>query len=140
MYGIEAISAYNGWVMAILGIAIVFTGLVTLSFVISRIHKVLYFLDKKKFTKNIQKKIEKQRPKVIEAPGSVLSMDISSLAYHYKPLADQLGEPFKLSALIKLSKKFDFPHPYISINYLRNAGILVSRGEGLFVWRQISRP
>jgi hypothetical protein len=141
LYGIEAISAYNGWSMAIIGIVIVFTGLVTLSFVISKIHKVLYLLEiKKKLLKKYKKKRIQEKPKIIKTPESVLPMDINSLAYNYKPLVDQLGEPFKLSALINLSTKFDFPHPYISINYLRNAGILVSRGEGLFIWRHISKP
>ncbi|MBL0731242.1 MAG: OadG family protein, partial [Desulfosarcina sp.] len=41
MYGFEAISAYNGWSMSIVGVLIVFSGLVILSITISQIHKVL---------------------------------------------------------------------------------------------------
>ncbi|MCF6246649.1 MAG: hypothetical protein L3J69_04730 [Desulfobacula sp.] len=41
MYGIEAINANNGWAISIVGITIVFSGLVTLSSVISQLHKVL---------------------------------------------------------------------------------------------------
>ena len=124
MYGFEAISAYNGWSMSIVGILIVFSGLVILSITISRIHKVLYFFDKKKETQ--------PKTKLIKRPEYILPQDIKSLSYYYKQLTDQLEEPFQLSDLIKISQKFDFPHPYLSINYLRNAGIIVPQGECLF--------
>ena len=125
MYGFEAISAYNGWSMSIVGILIVFTGLVILSIAISQIHKVLSLFDKKKQTQ--------PKTKVIETPESILPQDVKSLSYYYKQLTDQLEKPFKLSDLINISQKFDFPHPYLSINYMRNAGIIVHQGEGLFV-------
>ena len=124
MYGFEAISAYNGWSMSIVGILIVFSGLVILSITISRIHKVLYLFDKKKQTQ--------PKTKLIKPPEYILPQDIKSLSYYYKQLTDQLEEPFQLADLIKISQKFDFPHPYLSINYLRNAGIIVPRGECLF--------
>ena len=125
MYGLEAISRYNGWSMSIVGILIVFTGLVILSITISRIHKVLSLFDKKKQTQ--------PKTNVIETPESILPQDVKTLSYYYKQLADQLGEPFKLSDLIKISQKFNFPHPYLSINYLRNAGIIVRQEKCLFV-------
>lgn len=48
MFGLKAISAHNGWAMAVVGAAIVFSGLAVLAFVISQIHKLLGFWDKKK--------------------------------------------------------------------------------------------
>ncbi|MEN8212519.1 MAG: OadG family protein [Thermodesulfobacteriota bacterium] len=41
MYGLEAINANNGWSIAVVGVTIVFSGLVMLSFVISQLHKIL---------------------------------------------------------------------------------------------------
>ena len=46
MYGLDAISAANGWAMAIAGALIVMTGLTVLSFVISQLHKVAGLLEK----------------------------------------------------------------------------------------------
>ena len=45
MYGLEAIAQHNGWVQSILGISIVFSGLVLLSFAVSQIHKILDLWD-----------------------------------------------------------------------------------------------
>ena len=135
MYGFEAISAYNGWSMAIVGVLIVFTGLVILSITISQIHKVLYLFDKKKtFFSSIKKKQTQPKTKLIETHEYILPQDIKSLSYYYKQLTDQLEEPFQLADLIKISQKFNFPHPYLSINYLRNAGIIVPQGECLFAF------
>lgn len=41
MYGLEAINANNGWAISVVGVTIVFSGLVMLSLVISQLHKVL---------------------------------------------------------------------------------------------------
>ena len=47
MYGIDNITANNGWAMAAVGATIVFLGLVVLSFVISQIHKILELWEKR---------------------------------------------------------------------------------------------
>ena len=41
MYGLEAINTANGWAISVVGISIVFSGLVTLSIIISQLHRVL---------------------------------------------------------------------------------------------------
>ena len=41
LYGLDAISASNGWAISVVGISIVFTGLVSLSAVISQLHKLV---------------------------------------------------------------------------------------------------
>ena len=64
MYGIENITANNGWAMAAVGATIVFMGLVVLSFVISQIHNILEYFEKKGEAKEAQK-IE---PAASEAP------------------------------------------------------------------------
>ena len=46
MFGLEAIAQNNGWTIAVTGAGIVFTGLATLSFVISQLHKLVALLDR----------------------------------------------------------------------------------------------
>ena len=46
MYGLEAINANNGWAISVVGVTIVFTGLVMLSFVIAQLHKVLGIVER----------------------------------------------------------------------------------------------
>jgi len=46
LYGLEAISAQNGWAMAVAGALIVISGLTVLSLVISQLHKIAAFLEK----------------------------------------------------------------------------------------------
>ena len=48
MYGIQAITAHNGWAMALAGALIVFSGLIVLSFAISHLHKLLKIFEKQK--------------------------------------------------------------------------------------------
>jgi len=47
LYGLEAISANNGWAMAITGPLIVMSGLTILSIIISQLHKIVAMFDKK---------------------------------------------------------------------------------------------
>ena len=50
MYGIQAINANNGWAMALAGAIIVMSGLSLLSFIISKLHKVLDVIENRKKT------------------------------------------------------------------------------------------
>lgn len=47
LYGLEAISANNGWAMAITGPLIVMSGLSILAIIISQLHKMVAIFDKK---------------------------------------------------------------------------------------------
>ena len=48
MIGLQAISAHNGWAMAITGSIIVMSGLSVLAFIISQLHKIIGIFEKKK--------------------------------------------------------------------------------------------
>ena len=48
MLGLEAISAHNGWAMAITGTIIVMCGLSALAFIISQLHKIIALFEKRK--------------------------------------------------------------------------------------------
>ena len=137
MYGFEAISAQNGWAMAVAGALIVMAGLTVLSFVISQLHKVAALLEKGAEKRSQKKQAVKQAVKtepqeavVRKPPG----FDLDEAKACLKPLAAELGEPFELTNLYELANNGELPHVHLSIRSLRESGVIVSAGEGRFVW------
>ena len=139
MYSLDNITAANGWAMAAVGAAIVFLGLVVLSLAISQIHKVLDLWEEKGArraqaktqTKSAdEQKAEKPAHKEHHMP------EVDELVRTYKPLVEQLDEPFELTRLFEIAKKNDIPHPHLSINRLREANILVTQEDGTFIWKE----
>jgi hypothetical protein len=61
---------------------------------------------------------------------------VSELCSIYRPLVEQLQEPFLLTQLFEKSKEMDLPHPHLSIKSLQEADVLVARGDGTFTWNQ----
>ena len=139
MYGLEAISSYNGWAMAVAGPLIVLSGLAILALVISQLHKVVDLLEHREKKQREMKALEAQtetedKPELM-APDRLPS-DINETAMIYQPLIDRLEQPFPLKELYEIAQKNNFPHPYLTITSLREADILVNVGEGLFKWNQ----
>ena len=139
MYGLEAISAYNGWAMAIAGPLIVMSGLAILAFLISQLHKVVAILErpeeKRREMEALAAQAEAEDKQKIMAPDRLPS-DIRETATIYQPMIDLLEQPFQLKALYEIAQKHNFPHPYLTITSFREADILVNLGEGLFTWNQ----
>lgn len=139
MYGFEAISAHNGWGMALAGALIVFSGLVILSTVISQLHKVLGFFD----GGIKRKKNNRATHAEPEASGGPPKQDteyrfldnVIQVIDDYKAASEALGEPFSLTELHRLAGEMDAPHPHLTISYLRQHQYLVPTGDGLFSWR-----
>lgn len=139
MYGLEAISAYNGWAMAFAGALIVLSGLAVLSVIISQLHKVVAILDHREEKKKQRKELS-IFPEAEEKQEWIIPdrfpMDIDEAASIYLPLIDQLEKPFRLSQLYEISRKNNLPHPHLTIREFREAGILVNAGDGFFTWNQ----
>ena len=139
MYGLKAISAYNGWAMAIAGPLIVMSGLAILAFLISQLHKVVAILErpeeKRREMEALAAQAEAEDKQKVMAPDRLPS-DISETATIYQPLIDQIEQPFQLKTLYEIAQKNNFPHPYLTITSFREADILVNVGEGLFTWNQ----
>lgn len=139
MYGLEAITAHNGWVMALAGALIVFAGLVVLSLAISQIHKILILFEKPGLPLGHNRTPpEKDTPaftpeQFIPQP---FPSDLTELADLYKPLIEEIGDTFFLADLYELSRKNNFPHPHITITAFRESGILIPHGDGVFTWKQ----
>ncbi len=134
MYGFEAISAHNGWAMAIIGPLIVMSGLAILSLIISQLHRLVDIIEHhtgKQREKNEQSGSEDMSKGVVP---NQLPSDIHETAKLYQPLVEQLDQPFELHVLYELAQKNYYPHPYLTTTRLREAGILVGSEDGLFTW------
>jgi hypothetical protein len=137
LFGFENISANNGWAMAVVGASIVFLGLVVLSFVISQVHKILKLWEQRdEFLERDKKQAQIEEPKTVKAPVSRQPRlpSAKELTSIYRPLVEQLKQPFELMQLFEISNKMDLPHPHLSIKYLQEAGVLIPQGDGRFTW------
>jgi hypothetical protein len=137
LFGFENISANNGWAMAVVGASIVFLGLVVLSFVISQVHKILKLWEQRdEFFDRNKKQAKIEETKTVKAPVSRQPRlpSAKELTSIYRPLVEQLKQPFELIQLFEISHKMDLPHPHLSIKYLQEAGVLIPQGDGTFTW------
>ncbi len=139
MFGFEAIAAHNGWAMALAGALIVMAGLSVLSFVISQLHRIVDLFEYRKKnhakTQNGSQTDPVGDRQIFSVPRQTAE-DIMETATRYKKLVEQLGPSFQLSELYAVSIKHGLPHPHLTIKALREAGILVPRGNGVFSWNQ----
>jgi hypothetical protein len=132
MYGLAAIQQANGWAIAATGACIVIIGLAVLAFLISLIPHLSEFFEKK-IHPSLETEEAKTSPKII-VPEK-LPDDIQAVATIYIALTKDLGENFTLVDLHRKTRDAGLPHPHLSINRFRDAGILISVGEGRFSWQ-----
>ncbi len=131
MFGFQAIAHYNGWTMAIAGALIVMAGLAVLSFTISLLPRVIAIFDR----------AATSAPAAGVVPGAETPFpdrcpaDMNETASMVREATGPLGDPFALSDLYRACQVKDLPHPHLTIKSLREAGLLVSRGEGVFTWK-----
>jgi hypothetical protein len=134
VYGLENISANNGWAIAVLGAGIVFTGLAVLSLVISQIYRILQYFENRTQPPTPS---EPEADTVRKPPATIPHLpEPKELVSIYRPLVEGLDEPFQLAQLYEKAAKMDLPHTHISISRLREAGVLASQGDGAFIWDQ----
>lgn len=137
MYGFEAITAHNGWSMAIVGASIDFTGLIILSIIISQLHKLLEWWENRKGQTNESAESQKSPGVPAAKKNSVPDIfpdDILEVAKLYNPLVKQIGNSFQLTELYKLAQENNYPHPHLTITSFRQEGILTPIEDGLFNW------
>ena len=137
MYGFDNITANNGWAIAVIGASIVFAGLVVLSFVISQIHKILELWNKRGIRQEGQKEASAATPaqKIQDTGYKAQHLpSLNDLISIYRPLVQQLNEPFELPQLFEISNKMNLAHPHLSIKKLWDADVLLAQGDGTFIW------
>jgi hypothetical protein len=135
MHGLAAITANNGWAMALAGACIVLSGLAFLSFFISRLHKIItLFEGKKKHDPLPQAQHHAKSPAPVPAEINYLN-DLSATVCILRSLTLDLGDAFELATLYRSMQKENLPHPHITIRSLREAGFLAPTREGKFCWK-----
>jgi Na+-transporting methylmalonyl-CoA/oxaloacetate decarboxylase gamma subunit len=135
--GLDAIAAHNGWAMAVTGACIVMVGLATLSIIISQLHKVVRFIEKKKPERPAPSPVPKAEPKRLSIDPAAVLLDLEATASAFKSISEPLGETFSLVSLYRLLEAEQDPHPHITVRELREAGYLAPKGEGSYSWNKI---
>ena len=116
MFGIENITNNNGWAMAVVGATTVFIGLAVLSFVISQIHKILELWENRgKKRARPAEPPEKKEP-VFREQRLPTAQELCSI---YRPLVEQLKEPFDLMQLFEKTKEMSQSANAVISNKLR---------------------
>ena len=137
MQGIAAISANNGWAMALAGACIVMSGLAILSFVISQLHKMIAIFEKKEKQADASEKEPAHHQTELPTAEFDILNDLPTAARIYKSLTNDLGDSFSLPTLHRIFVKENLPHPHLTISALRDAGFLVPAGDGNFSWKNV---
>ena len=132
MYGLQAISAYNGWAMALAGALIVISGLGVLCFIISQLHKAVALLEKSPPPDGGKTPLSDTH-RALAIPDRMPD-DLHQVAAFYRALTDQMESPFDIQRLYALSVENKFPHPHLTFRALRDAGLMIPAGEGRFTW------
>ena len=136
MYGIEAINAHNGWAISVVGITIVFSGLVVLSLIISQLHKGLDLFDHPEKIKNWFVRPDKEpvtRP-ASATPGIVIQEGEKLCAAHFKLLVSTLDPSFSLPRLLDLAMARGVDHPHATLALLLKSQVIYPDGNGFFCW------
>ena len=133
MYGLENISAHDGWAISLVGITIVFTGLMLLSLTIAQLHKILNIWENK--DKYINNHKTSTHPEATVTPTPLIPIKDLETIRQYKLIVDRLEHPFSLPKLLDLAIKVGLDRPHSTINNLIVKKIIVSDGKGYFIWK-----
>lgn len=135
LYGLEAINAHNGWAISVVGVTIVFSGLVTLSALISQLHKLVTLYDnpeiiKKLFTRKSESAAKAGTPK----KHMVLTEAQKQICRQYNLLAQTMDAVISLPKLLRMAELSGLKDPHANINLLIKSGILCADEQGYFTW------
>ena len=135
MFGIDAIRAYNGWAMALVGASIVFVGLVLLSFAVSRLHKILGLWQRRQGQDPLPGSNGTGSDTLNQDSGTrPLPPEIIAGIQQLQLLSERIGSPFPLPKMFDLAQKAGMLHSHSVANHALSAGILVPDGKGYFAW------
>jgi len=135
LYGLEAINAHNGWAISVVGVTIVFSGLVALSALISQLHKLVTLYDnpeiiKKLFTRKSESAAKAGTPKKY----MVLTEAQKQVCQQYSLLAQTMDDVISLPKLLRMAELSGLKEPHANINLLIKSGILCADEQGYFTW------
>lgn len=131
MYGLEAIEAHNGWAVAVVGVTIVFTGLVVLSAIISQLHKVLDFINNpRRFDFFKAAPAPRQEDRTVQ----VWTAAQKAAGCQFKILADTLDKNFALPRLLNRAVISGIEQPYSTVSLLVRSGVVIHNQDGFYHW------
>ena len=135
LYGLEAISAHNGWAISVVGVTIVFTGLVSLSVLIAQLHKLVALYDnpgriKKLFDSKSKSAAKAGTPK----KHLVLTEAQKQICRQYNLLVQTMDDMISLPKLLRMAELSGLKEPHANINFLVKSGILCADEQGYFRW------
>jgi len=132
--GLENISANDGWAIALMGVSIVFIGLILLSLCISQLHKIIDFWENIGKDKDIHRKKYITPPRESTAFQAPVLDEESETIRQYKVLVDRLEQPFSLTDLLEFAERVGLYNPHSTINYLLEKKIIIPDKNGYFIW------
>ncbi len=130
MYGLEAIAANNGWAISVVGVSIVFTGLVLLSLSISRIHKFLDLWDNRDKIQLFKKK----PPETTEPLHPPFTEQEKGSARQFHLLIKTMDDHFSLPRLLRLAEISGLERPHSSLTRLIKTKIITPDLHGLYLF------
>ena len=136
MFGFEAIIAHDGVGISVIGISIVFVGLVLLSFAVSRIHKLIELWDKKNTSYQRVKKSQQKDQKTLSVSDLTVPQDVRRASRQFKLLIEWMGEPFPLPKLLDLSRKCGLSSPHSTINEFIKCKLIIPDENGYYIWNK----
>jgi hypothetical protein len=142
MGGFSAISAGDGWLIAALGISVVFFGLASLAFIITYFPRAIRWWNDHaqtpKYTLQLLRSLFSQR-----APEATINADIGEghepgelddVEEALRLLTAHMKEPFKLPRLIEVAEQRGLARVHSTVNRLLVKGTMVGGTDGLFRW------
>lgn len=132
MYGLEAIAMNNGWAISVVGVSIVFTGLMLLSLSISRIYKVLDLWDNRNDIRIFRKKPE-ERSEPVPLPFTEKN---KASAHQFRLLIKTMDDPFSLQRLLHLAQISGIERPHSSLCHLIKARIIEPDHQGNYFFNR----
>jgi hypothetical protein len=137
LQGIAAITANNGWAMAATGATIVVIGLAILALIISQLHRIIGFFEKKDKAGPDKVEPSSATPLFVETEVSDPLSDLSATARYFQSLTAPLGDAFALAQLYQALEAANVPHPHITVRELKASGFLSPAEEGQFSWQNV---
>ena len=142
MGGFSAISAGNGWLIAALGISVVFFGLASLAFIISYFPRAIRWWNDHaqapRHTVQLLKSLcgrRKSKPAIIaDTSESHEPEELDDAEEALRLLTAHMKEPFKLPRLIEVAEQRGLARVHSTINRLLVRGTMVGGTDGLFRW------
>ena len=142
MGGFSAISAGNGWLIAAMGISVVFFGLASLAFIITYFPRAIRWWNdhakSPKYTVQLLRSLFSQRSRKAAVRADTTegheTGEFDDVEEALRLLTAHMKEPFKLPRLIEVAEQRGLARVHSNINRLLVKGTMVGGADGLFRW------